>query len=69
MRLERAVVLAVLGSAVILASFGLVLGIYALRKIKPRWFRFHTEVGRVAKFTMEMGQEKPPPELESGEDR
>lgn len=67
-RLERAVVLDVLGFAVILASFGLVLGIYAVRKINPRWFRVHTKVWRFATFSMEMGQEKPSGELESGED-
>jgi hypothetical protein len=75
-RLEHAVVLDVFGFAVILASFGLALGIYAVRKINPRWFRVHAKVWRVATFSMEMGQEKPPGgaagcasgELESGED-
>lgn len=45
---------------VILASFGLVLGLYAVRRINPRWFRVQTKVWRVATFSMEMGQEKPP---------
>jgi hypothetical protein len=66
--LECALVLVVFGFFVILAWFGLVLGIYAVRKMNPRWIRIHTKVWRVATFSMEMGQGKPPGELESGED-
>ena len=53
----------------VLASFGLTLGIYAVRKMNPRWLPIQTRVWRVATFTMELGQEKPPGELESGEGR
>ena len=51
-------------------TFGLTLGIYAVRKMNPRWLPIQTRVWRrVATFTMELGQEKPPGELESGEGR
>jgi len=61
--------LPVFGLIVVLASFGLTLGIYAVRKMNPRWLPIQTRVWRVAMFTMELGQEKPPGELESGEGR
>ena len=61
--------LPVFGLIVVLASFGLTLGIYAVRKINPRWLPIQTRVWRVTTFTMELGQEKRPGELESGEGR
>jgi len=61
--------LPVFGLIVVLALFGLTVGIYAVRNMNPRWLRIQTRVWRVATFTMELGQEKPPGELESGEGR
>jgi hypothetical protein len=38
-----------------LALFDLTVGIYAVRKMNPRWLRTQTRVWRVATFTMELG--------------
>jgi hypothetical protein len=43
--------LPVFGLIVVLALFGLTVGIYAVRKMNPRWLRIQTRVWRVATFT------------------
>jgi hypothetical protein len=76
-RLECAVVLAVLACIVFLAVIGL--GFYALHKIKPGWFRIQAGAGQRFNFSIEMGRggdlpgDRPPREerreLEAGRDQ
>ncbi len=51
-------------------SSGLMLGFYAISKMKPRWLRVHVSLWRLLTFNMEIGvpDRKPHGQLPPGQD-